>query len=86
MTVRACVPSANRRFLVAHNDCNDIGAVALSRAFADETMNPSALDDAKAIDERLASGEKLGPLAGDPVVIKKQWISLGCHQLTDGKS
>ena len=33
-------------------------------------MNPSALDDARAIDKRRAAGEKLGPLAGVPVVVK----------------
>ncbi|MES0039455.1 amidase [Mesorhizobium sp. M0046] len=58
-------------------------AEELTRAFLDRiaqyepsynafvAMNPSALDDAKAIDKRLASGEKLGPLAGVPVVIKE---------------
>jgi amidase len=34
------------------------------------TMNPSAISDAWAIDRRRAAGEKLGPLAGVPVVIK----------------
>ncbi|OYV61797.1 MAG: amidase, partial [Acidiphilium sp. 21-62-4] len=33
-------------------------------------MNPHALDDARAIDRRRASGEALGPLAGVPVVVK----------------
>jgi Asp-tRNA(Asn)/Glu-tRNA(Gln) amidotransferase A subunit family amidase len=33
-------------------------------------LNPAALDDARAIDCRRAAGEKLGPLAGVPVVIK----------------
>ncbi|MDA9391570.1 amidase [Bradyrhizobium sp. CCBAU 45394] len=58
-------------------------AEELTRAFLDRiaryepsynafvTMNPSALDDAKAIDRRLASGERLGPLAGVPVAIKE---------------
>lgn len=34
------------------------------------TMNPNALSDAEAIDKRRAAGEKLGPLAGIPVVVK----------------
>jgi Asp-tRNA(Asn)/Glu-tRNA(Gln) amidotransferase A subunit family amidase len=34
------------------------------------TMNPTALDDAREIDRQRAVGEKLGPLAGVPVVIK----------------
>lgn len=34
------------------------------------TMNPKALDDAREIDRRRAAGEKLGPLAGVPVVVK----------------
>ncbi|WP_063799980.1 amidase [Bradyrhizobium valentinum] len=58
-------------------------AEELTRAFLDRiaqyepsynafvTMNPSSLDDAKEIDRRLASGDKLGPLAGVPVVIKE---------------
>ncbi len=33
-------------------------------------LNPEALDDARAIDRRRAAGEKLGPLAGVPVVVK----------------
>jgi aspartyl-tRNA(Asn)/glutamyl-tRNA(Gln) amidotransferase subunit A len=33
-------------------------------------LNPDALDDARAIDRRRAAGEKLGPLAGVPVVVK----------------
>ncbi len=33
-------------------------------------MNPTALDEARAIDKRRAAGEVLGPLAGIPVVVK----------------
>ncbi len=33
-------------------------------------LNPAALDDARSIDRRRASGEALGPLAGVPVVVK----------------
>src|SRR3954463_1571510 len=34
------------------------------------TLNEKALDQAKAIDERLAKGESVGALAGVPVAIK----------------
>ena len=34
------------------------------------TLNPRALDDARAVDARLAAGEPVGPLAGVPVGIK----------------
>ena len=40
-------------------------------------MNPAALDDARAIDARRASGEKLGPLAGVPVVVKEAMDMVG---------
>ncbi|MET4328687.1 amidase [Bradyrhizobium sp. i1.15.2] len=33
-------------------------------------LNPSAVDDAKEIDRRRTAGERLGPLAGVPVVVK----------------
>ena len=34
------------------------------------TLNPRALDEARAIDARLAAGDTVGPLAGVPVGIK----------------
>src|SRR3984957_16931066 len=40
-------------------------------------LNPAALDDARAIDRRRAAGEKLGPLAGVPVVIKDPMDMVG---------
>ena len=33
-------------------------------------LNPAVLDEARALDQRRASGEKLGVLAGVPIVIK----------------
>ena len=39
--------------------------------------NPSALDDARAIDRRRAAGEVLGPLAGVPVVVKDTMDMVG---------
>jgi Asp-tRNA(Asn)/Glu-tRNA(Gln) amidotransferase A subunit family amidase len=35
------------------------------------SMNPTALDDARAVDKRRAAGEKLGPLAGIPIAVKE---------------
>ena len=40
-------------------------------------LNPDALDDARAIDRRRAAGEKLGPLAGVPVVVKDPMDMVG---------
>ena len=40
-------------------------------------LNPEALDDARAIDRRRAAGEKLGPLAGVPVVVEGPSEGLG---------
>lgn len=40
-------------------------------------MNPTALDDARAIDARRAAGEALGPLAGVPVVVKEAMDMVG---------
>lgn len=40
-------------------------------------MNPSALEDARAIDARRAAGEQLGPLAGVPVVVKEAMDMVG---------
>jgi Asp-tRNA(Asn)/Glu-tRNA(Gln) amidotransferase A subunit family amidase len=40
-------------------------------------MNPDALADARAIDERRAAGEVLGPLAGVPVVVKEAMDMVG---------
>src|ERR1700761_1045138 len=40
-------------------------------------LNPEALDDARAIDRRRAAGEKLGPLAGVPVVVKDLMDMIG---------
>jgi Asp-tRNA(Asn)/Glu-tRNA(Gln) amidotransferase A subunit family amidase len=60
----------------------DLTSEALTQAYLDRialynpryvaliTMNPNALSDARAIDQRRARGEKLGPLAGVPVVVK----------------
>ena len=40
-------------------------------------LNPSALDDARAVDRRRAAGEALGPLAGVPVVVKDTMDMVG---------
>jgi len=40
-------------------------------------LNPAAIDDARAIDARRAAGERLGPLAGVPVVIKDPMDMVG---------
>jgi amidase len=40
-------------------------------------LNESALDDAREIDRRRAAGEKLGPLAGVPVVVKDPMDMVG---------
>jgi len=40
-------------------------------------LNPAAVEDARRIDERRAAGERLGPLAGVPVVIKDPMDMVG---------
>ena len=40
-------------------------------------MNPSALDDARASDERRARGETLGPLDGIPYTAKDSYLARG---------
>ena len=40
-------------------------------------LNPTALDDARAIDRRRRAGEALGPLAGIPVVVKDPMDMVG---------
>jgi len=40
-------------------------------------MNPTAVEDARAIDKRRAEGEALGPLAGVPVVVKEAMDMVG---------
>ncbi len=40
-------------------------------------FNPSALDDARAIDRRRAAGEALGPIAGIPIVVKDTMDMVG---------
>ena len=62
---------------------------ALTRAFLDRIatynphynaiifLNPDALDDARAIDRRRKAGERLGPLAGVPVVVKDPMDMVG---------
>jgi Asp-tRNA(Asn)/Glu-tRNA(Gln) amidotransferase A subunit family amidase len=40
-------------------------------------LNPSAVGDAKEIDRRRAAGERLGPLAGVPVVVKDPMDMIG---------
>ena len=58
-------------------------AEALTRSYLDRianfeprlnamtTLNPAAVDEARAIDRRLAAGERVGSLAGIPVVVKE---------------
>ena len=62
---------------------------ALTRAFLDRIatfnssynaiifLNPDALADARAVDQRRAAGEALGPLAGVPVVVKDPMDMVG---------
>ena len=40
-------------------------------------MNDAALDDAREVDRRRGAGEKLGPLAGIPVVVKDPMDMVG---------
>jgi Asp-tRNA(Asn)/Glu-tRNA(Gln) amidotransferase A subunit family amidase len=40
-------------------------------------LNPRALDEARAIDARRAAGERLGPLAGIPIVVKDSYNIAG---------
>ncbi|MDR0990920.1 MAG: amidase [Propionibacteriaceae bacterium] len=63
-------------------EAGDITSAALTQAFLDRiatyesaynafvTMNPTALAEAEASDQRRAAGEELGPLDGVPIVVK----------------
>jgi len=46
------------------------------------SMNENALEDARAIDERRAAGEELGPLAGIPIAIKEAMDVAGLPSTT----
>ena len=75
----AFLPAAELRALVAAREVSaeEVVSAALDRidrhnrvVNAVVTLSPRALDDARAIDRRLARGEDPGPLAGLPVGIK----------------
>ncbi len=75
----AFLPAARLRALIAAREVSAEEAVSAAldrvdrhnrRVNAVVTLSPRALDDARAVDRRLARGEDAGPLAGVPVGIK----------------
>ena len=75
--------------LAADVQSGEVSAVTLVQAALDRIeatgeyhtvleLNPDALEQAKAVDERVAAGEKL-PLAGIPYGVKDNYLTFGTH-------
>lgn len=94
--VEATIETVQEAIYSGRTTCHDIVISYLTRIHninplinAIISLDPSALDEAKALDDALASGKKVGPLFGVPILLKDNFNTIdmkttgGCRALKD---